>query len=94
MVQRQRWRQDCDRETDIHPVMKQYAASGIVERSESTSVMRNSRSVPRRSIELVVDGESEETGPGRAASAAFSVAAWDNGNAEDMLWEERVEQAL
>lgn len=54
--------------------------------------MRNSRSVPRRSIELAVDGESEETGPGRAASAAFAVAAWDNGGAEDMLREERVDR--
>lgn len=66
--------------------MKQYAASGIVERSGSTSVIRNSRSAPRRNIELAVDGESEETG--RGSAGAFSVAAW----AEDMLQEERVDQ--
>lgn len=63
--------------------MKQYAASGIVERSGSTSVIRNSRSAPRRSIELAVDGDSEETGPGSAA--VFAIAAWDNGSAEDMV---------
>jgi len=77
--------------TSIHPVMKQYAASGSVERFESTSVMRKSRSVPRHSIELAIDGEDEDTGAGRAASAAFAVAAWDNGGAEDMLREGRLD---
>ena len=85
MVQRQRWRRECGKDTDIHPVMKQYAASGIVERSGSTSVMRNSRSATRRGFELAVDGEGEDTGAGSPASAAFAVAAWDNGGAEDMF---------
>jgi len=39
---------------------------------------------------LTIDGgEDEDTGAGRAASAAFAVAAWDIGGAEDMLREER-----
>jgi hypothetical protein len=54
--------------------------------------MRNSRSAPRHGIELAIDGEDEDTGAGRAASAAFAVAAWGNGGAEDILREGRLDR--
>jgi hypothetical protein len=54
------------RRTYIHPVMKQYAASGMTESSGSTSVMRNS-----------VRGDEEDTGVGRAPSTSFLVDSED-----------------
>lgn len=69
--------------------MRQYAASGMVDCSGSTSVMMKSRSPPWVACHNCerVDAEGDEDGAawvGRAASTAFSAAAADDGAWEDM----------
>jgi len=72
----------------IHPVMKQYAASGTVDNSGSTSDLRKSWKLLCIPCHGHGDGaEAEDTGVGRApsASAILSARAGSDGTPEDML---------
>ena len=73
------------RTAHIHPVIKQYAASGIIDSCGSTSDMRNSWR-PRCALCHGNETEGEEdTGMGRAASASLFAGGGDNETPEDML---------
>jgi hypothetical protein len=69
----------------IHPVMKQYAASGMADSSGSTSDLRKSWKllcIPFDGHDNGAEG-GEDTGVGRAVSAILS--AGGGGTPEDML---------
>jgi hypothetical protein len=72
----------------IHPVMKQYAASGMADSSGSTSDLRKSWKllcIPCHGHDDVAE-DVEDTGVGRAASAILFVAeAGGDGTPDDML---------
>jgi len=77
------------RAAHIHPVMKQYAASGMVDSSGSTSDLRKSWKllcVPCDGHGSDAEGE-EDTGVGRAASAILFAWAGGDVTPEDMIWD-------